>query len=103
MLGWARLYLTSNSFSIISRAAETLGWAETPIAGRVEAALARNGLPITTDFTPGALAQAALSDKKRAGGTITLVVPKKIGDCTLVDSPVEQLLDVFRAGMGAGV
>ena len=88
--------------AIISRAAETLGWAETPIAGRVEDALARNGLPITTDFTPEALAQAALSDKKRAGRTITLVVPKKIGDCALVDIPVEQLLDVFRAGMGAG-
>jgi len=88
--------------AIIARAAETLGWAETPIADRIEAALARNGLPITTNFTPEALAQAALSDKKRAGGVITLVVPKKIGDCALVDIPVEQLLDVFRAGMGAG-
>ena len=48
---------------------------------------------------PEALAQAALSDKKRAGGKITLVVPKRIGDCALVDIPVEQLADIFRAGM----
>ena len=85
--------------AIIARAAEKLGWATEPIARRIEAALARNGLPVTTTFSPEALAQAALSDKKRAGGTITLVVPKKIGDCALVDLPVEQLLEVFRAGL----
>ncbi len=85
--------------AIIARAAESLGWATEPIARRVESALARNGLPIITTFLPEALAQAALSDKKRAGGTITLVVPKRIGDCALVDIPVEQLADVFRAGM----
>mgnify|MGYP003588621505 CR=1 FL=1 len=87
--------------AIIARAAEQLGWATEPIARRVEHALTRNGLPTTTEFTPEALAQAALSDKKRAGGRITLVVPKSIGDCTLVDRPVEQLVDVFRAGMEA--
>ena len=95
-------HAVASGLAIIARAAEALGWAAEPIARRIEAALAQNGLPTTTDFTPEALAKAALSDKKRAGGTITLVVPKKIGDCALVDIPVEQLLDVFRAGMGAG-
>ena len=85
--------------AIIARAAERLGWAQVPIARRIEHALTRNGLPISTEFSPEALAEAALSDKKRAGGTITLVVPKQIGDCALIDIPVEQLLDVFRAGM----
>ena len=85
--------------AIIARASEQLGWATTPIARRIEAALARNGLPTTTTFSPEALASAALSDKKRAGGKITLVVPKRIGDCALVDIPVEQLADIFRAGM----
>ena len=89
--------------AIIARASERRGWATEPIARRIETALTRNGLPITTSFTPEALAEAALSDKKRAGGAITLIVPKKIGDCTLIDIPVEQLLDVFRAGMEAGV
>ena len=88
--------------AIIARASERLGWATEPIARRVEHALTRNGLPTTTSFTPEALAEAALSDKKRAGGQITLVVPKAIGDCALVNRPVEQLIDVFRAGMEAG-
>ena len=67
-----------------------------------EHALTQNGLPTTTEFSPEVLAEAALSDKKRSGGKITLVVPQKIGDCALIDLPVEQLIDVFRAGMEAG-
>ena len=88
--------------AIIARAAEALGWAEEKISARIEAALIRNGLPTTTEFSPEALANAALSDKKRAGGQMTLVVPRGIGDCTLMDLPVEQLERVFRAGMEAG-
>ena len=84
---------------IIARAAERLGWAKEPIARRIETALARNGLPTRTEFSPEALAEAALSDKKRAGGNITLVIPKKIGDCALMELPVDRLIDVFRAGM----
>ncbi|NLI52973.1 MAG: 3-dehydroquinate synthase [Clostridiales bacterium] len=88
--------------AIIARAAERLGWAQEPIAARIEQVLTKNGLPVTTEFSPEALAEAALSDKKRAGGSITLVVPHRIGDCSLIDLPVERLAEVFRAGMGAG-
>lgn len=86
----------------ISRAAERLGWAQAPISARVCSTLQRNGLPTTTEFSPEALAHAALSDKKRAGGQITLVVPRRIGDCALIDLPLEQLERVFRAGTEAG-
>ncbi len=89
--------------AIIARAAERLGWVQEPIARRIEAALTKNGLPTTTEFSPEALAEAALSDKKRAGGSITLVVPRRIGACELIDIPVEQLIDVFRAGTGERV
>ena len=85
--------------AIIARAAEALGWAEEKIAARVEAALVKNGLPTTTEFSAEALANAALSDKKRAGGQMTLVVPRAIGECYLKEIPVEQLERVFRAGM----
>jgi len=87
--------------AIIARAAEALGWTDENIAARIEATLVRNGLPTTTEFSAEALANAALSDKKRAGGQMTLVVPRGIGDCTLMDIPLEQLERVFRAGMEA--
>ena len=48
-----------------------------------------------------ALAEAALSDKKRAGGDITLVVPRKIGHCELRKVPVADLLPIIRAGLEA--
>lgn len=85
--------------AIIARAAETLGWTEEPIAGRVAACLAKNGLPTVAEYTAEALAAAASADKKRAGGDITLVVPRRIGLCKLKKMPVTELLPVIRAGL----
>lgn len=84
---------------LIARAAEKLGWCETPCADRIAAVFRRNGLPVTTHYTASELAAAALADKKRAGGSITLVIPEKIGACTLKTIPVEQLEGVFSAGL----
>lgn len=86
---------------VMARAAEALGWTEAPIAARIAACVAKNGLPTGTDFSAEALAQAASADKKRAGGEITLVVPRRIGLCTLKTVPVGELLPVIRAGLEA--
>ena len=85
--------------AIMARAAETLGWTEEPLAVRIAACLAKNGLPTDTDYTAEALAQAALSDKKRAGDTITVVVPRRIGECELKKLPVSELLGLIAAGL----
>jgi len=86
--------------AVIARAAEALGWAEEPVAGRIAACLEKNGLPTGTGFSPEELAAAAAADKKRAGGEITLVVPERVGQCGLRKMPVTELLPVIRAGMG---
>ena len=44
--------------AVMARAAEALGWTEEPIAGRIAACLAKNGLPAGTNFSPEALAEA---------------------------------------------
>ena len=85
--------------AVIARAGETLGWTEEPVAARVAACLRQNGLPTGSDFSPEALAEAAYADKKRSGGDITLVVPKRIGLCQLKKIPVRELLSVIRAGL----
>ena len=36
------------------------------------------------------------SDKKRSGDTITLVVPRKIGECVWVETPMEELGNWLR-------
>ena len=93
--------LTADPAEVIARAAEALGWTKQPIAARIAACLAKNGLPTGTDYTAEALAQAALADKKRAGDSITLVIPQRIGECELRKLPVSDLLPVIRAGLEA--
>lgn len=69
----------------------------------VEAAVAACGLPTTSPYPAAELAQAALSDKKRQGGRITLVLPQRIGKCRLESIPVEQLPAVFSKATGESV
>ena len=44
---------------------------------------ARAKLPVTTGYTAAEIAVSAMNDKKRAGDTITLVIPKERGRCVL--------------------
>ena len=60
--------------------------------------LQKFGLPTATDFLPEDLASAALSDKKRLGDSVTIVVPERIGSCCLKKIPVSELLTVIKAG-----
>lgn len=85
--------------AVIAEYADAVGITPAPIAGRIEAVLRRNGLPIRTDFSARELAKAALSDKKRSGGRITLVLPRAIGDCFLEDIAVDSLEAVIAAGL----
>ena len=87
--------------AVMARAAERLNWTNGAIAKRICACLGKLSLPVSTEFSPEALAEAALADKKRSGGSITLVVPKRIGLCELKTVPVTELLPVIRAGWEA--
>ena len=88
--------------AVISRSAARLGWMpDSRDADRICAALADLSLPVSTEFSPELLADAALADKKRAGDFITIVVPKEIGGCELRKMPVTELLPVIRAGWEA--
>lgn len=87
--------------AIIARAGEKLGWSCPSVSSRIETCLTTNHLPIRTDYDPQALMQAALSDKKRAGREITLIVPQKIGLCERRRLPLEALYSVIAAGLEA--
>ena len=87
--------------AIMARAAERLNWTREPVAERICSTLKLTGLPISTEYPPEALAEAALADKKRAGDSITIVVPKEIGACELMNIPVSELLFVIGTGWEA--
>lgn len=56
-------------------------------------------LPIQTDFTANQLYTSALSDKKRSGGTVNLIIPEAIGKCSIVPTPVEELKTFIKEGL----
>ena len=85
--------------AVIARASAKRGWCSKETARRVEAALLRNGLPVASPYSPDELAVAALSDKKRRGDSITLVLPAEIGACALREVSVDELRDVIADGM----
>ncbi len=78
---------------LIARSAWRKGYSESDLTGAIEEAARACGLPTETDGTAEEIARTALVDKKRRGGEITLVVPKRIGQCELVKVPVEELVD----------
>ena len=69
------------------------------LSQRLEALLKKFGLPVSTGLTAEQLAKAALSDKKRRGDSITLVMPLAVGDCVLYPIEIKDLECVFRAGI----
>ena len=63
-----------------------------------ELLLKKFGLPQDCEYPAEALLEAAVSDKKRSGGTITLVLPESFGVCTLQKTPFEQLGELIALG-----
>ena len=79
--------------AIVSRASKCLD------ADRIIACLERLGLPATTDISVDEISYHALSDKKRSGGTVKLILPEAIGDCAIVPTPVEELKSFIQEGL----
>lgn len=66
---------------------------------RILAVLERFGLPTETVYSAEELYTYTLSDKKRTGSSISLIVPEAIGLCHIVPTPVEQLKSFIEAGL----
>jgi 3-dehydroquinate synthase len=64
----------------------------------LEKLLKKFNLPMHTDFLPHELYNASLSDKKRAGGTITEVVPVAVGTCELKKISINELKNWIETG-----
>lgn len=84
---------------LIAKAAEAKGIAEKGTAAAIAKALEQNQLPKETEFSPTEVAEGTLRDKKRRGGTISFVFPKKIGDCEIVKIPVEEVEALAKMAM----
>lgn len=79
--------------AIVSRAC---GCADTP---RILGILKKFGLPTSTNDTADEILAYALSDKKRSGNLVKLILPNAIGDCSIVPTPIDELKSFIQAGL----
>lgn len=70
-----------------------------PDTPRILAILEEFGLPITTEESVQDIYNYTLSDKKRSGDTVRLIIPRRIGDCAIVPTPVHTLKSFIQAGL----
>ena len=85
--------------AIVSRAAAQNGMLSPSDAQTIVSTLDAYGLPTTTEYTARELAHYMLSDKKRSGSTVSLIIPRAIGCCDIVPTPVEALEAFVEAGL----
>lgn len=92
-------YAVAAGMSIIAKASAALGYCSFDIYTQICDIMTRFSLPTSTAFLSDALNNNALSDKKRLGQSINLVLPRKIGECFLCKTPVEELKSFIEAGL----
>ena len=85
--------------AIVARAAAAKGILSREDCGRILKTLRAYGLPVETSDDPEILAGIALSDKKRSGSTLDLIVPEAIGSCKVLPVPVSDVLAWIQEGM----
>lgn len=84
---------------IAARSAAKYGICTQETAQAILNLLKRFSLPDNTDFPADALCSSMLSDKKRSGGKISLILPEEIGSCIIHPIPVEELPAYLEAGL----
>ena len=57
------------------------------------------GLPSFTEYSPEEIFTYTLSDKKRSGDTVRLIVPRLIGNCEILPTPVGELKAFIQEGL----
>ncbi len=82
------------------KAAEKMGICEAGETEKAERLLNAYSLPTKCEFNPYNLLFAMQSDKKRAGGKITLILPRSFGDCILYRTDMNSLPEILGYALG---
>ncbi len=85
--------------AIVARAAAKNGLCSPSVRDQIIQTISLFGLPTDTGYPAETLYTSALSDKKRSGGTVNLIIPAAIGDCRISPTPVNELKSFIEAGL----
>ena len=83
----------------VARAAAAKGRCGADCPEKIISALQGLGLPTETDMDIEALMSPMLSDKKRAGSLVHVIVPERIGHCAIVPMDAPTLKSFMKAGL----
>jgi 3-dehydroquinate synthase len=84
---------------IMSRAAYKKNYCERDYSREIEAAFAGFSQVIDLNYSAKKLFDIALSDKKRSGGKINIIIPESAGKCVIKQINTEELLEIFELGL----
>ncbi len=65
----------------------------------IHAIITSFGLPATTAYTGLQLYSSALSDKKRSGQSVNLIIPKAIGECVILPTATDVIQSFIEDGL----
>ena len=83
----------------VCRAAAKNGLCAGDVPRLVESVLQKFDLPIHTDAPFDALMERMLSDKKRSGGVIRVIVPERVGSCVIRTMTTDEAAAFMKAGL----
>lgn len=89
----------ATGMAIIAKAAMNCGYCTASVCANIRSIVERFALPLETPYTAHVLFLSALSDKKRAGSIVNLIIPREIGKCDIVPIPVSELESFIKAGL----
>jgi 3-dehydroquinate synthase len=84
---------------LMSRAAYKKGFCERNYSCEIEKALSGFSHEIDLNYNAEELYEAALSDKKRSGEKVNIIIPESIGKCVIKRINTEKLFGIFKAGL----
>ena len=85
--------------AIVTRAGCAYGICDDSTRDAVLEVLEKFGLPCVCGYSAESLYASALSDKKRSGGTVNLIIPERIGFCRIAPTPVTEIQSFIEAGL----
>ena len=89
----------SIGIAMITRSAARMGICSQEDCDRILSLLHIFGLPTDTSLTAEELLHVTLSDKKRHGETIDLIIPRRVGDCMISPFSIEDLPEIIKTGV----
>ena len=85
----------------ITRAAVAEGACDPGVLDRLTELLKACGLMTTSPYSADELFASALHDKKRRGDSIDLVIPRRIGACSIENVPLEAFRTLIEEGLAS--